>query len=205
MSPLWPLVLLVTSSSPFLPLTLEQAHHYSLDSKQLSSLDSWFVLFCCLDLSYQEWTDFLACLPGVIPTGSSAKEFPELDHDSLSPGGCGAPSRCPWLPLPAAFSSCSCFSSSPWLLSCTCLCGGRLPAFPGWAQGVLQATLLYHKHCSFTVSGETVTLWMAFFKKKSASECLNTSIGDAGVGHRKIVNAVGVFIKLLFSLFSVKL
>lgn len=87
--------------------------------------------FCCLDLSYQEWTDFLACLPGVIPTGSSAKEFSELDHDSLSPGGCGAPSRCPWLPLPAAFSSCSCFSSSPWLLSCTCLCGGRLPASLG--------------------------------------------------------------------------
>lgn len=28
-------------------------------------------------------TDFLACLLGVIPTGSNAKVFPELDHDSL--------------------------------------------------------------------------------------------------------------------------
>lgn len=43
------------------------------------------------------------------------------------------------------------------------------------------------------------------FSEHSASEYLNTSTGDASMGHRKIVNAVGVFRKLLFSLFSVKL
>lgn len=48
-------------------------------------------------------------------------------------------------------------------------------------------------------------LIMNGFLKHSASECLNTSIGDASVGQRKIVNAVGVFRKLLLSLFSVKL
>lgn len=102
-STLWPLVLSVTSSSPFLPLTLEQPHHYSLDSKQPFSLDSWFVPFYYLDLSLPgmlfltEQTSWPASMVS-FPQAAMQKHFLSLTMIPLSAGRVWS-SRWLWLPL----------------------------------------------------------------------------------------------------------
>lgn len=76
-----------TSSSPFLPLTLEQPHHYSLNSKQPFSLDLWFVSFYYLDLSLPGM-DRLPWPATVVsfPQAAMQRSFRSLTMIPLSPG-----------------------------------------------------------------------------------------------------------------------
>lgn len=127
-----------TSSSPFLPLTLEQPHHYSLHSKQPFSLDLWFVPFYYLDLSLPGM-DRLPWPATVVsfPQAAMQRSFRSLTMIPLSPGRVWS-SRWLWLllcykPLAAAAAFHPALSCFP-----TPACVGadsQTHIFPEWAQG----------------------------------------------------------------------